>query len=476
MAIQTSIPGSKRRPGAYHEFRFVESGQLVPLDRRVVVVAEKSAAGSAAVDTPIRIFDELDADAKLGAGSLAALGARRGFLQGKLGGLGAPEIWACPLAEPPAGTAAIYTMTVGGPATAGGDAVLEIAGRLVNVGVTSGDAATAIATAIKAECDRLKTTLPVTASVAGAIVTLTVPTKGVNGNDISRSNVRLPAGVTIAHANPTPGAGAASIATALGALYDQRYHALAHSNHAVADATVILADSALAWSSKNYRFHFIGERGSLGTAQTLQASYNDYRTLITSVEGTPTLPVELAMVTAVAEFAREAPNANLDGEVVAVTAPTAALAYTDPEVESALASGLIPLTPQGAWMKIERLVTTQITVNGAPFEALRDIAYPRTSAYVAEQVDIGWLTGFRQEVDYEDPDGGDTLRARVRDMVVRVHRACERARYLREVDRFLESIIVEAAPSPAGRLLVADPFKVAGPVHQGVFVHTNYLQ
>ncbi|MDQ3295074.1 MAG: hypothetical protein M3619_00630 [Myxococcota bacterium] len=475
--VITTIPTNLRRPGAFHEFKFLASGQqLVPLDRRVAIVAEKSAAGTAVVDTPVQIFDEDDADTKAGKGSLAALMARAALLQAKLGGGGSPEIWICPVAENAGGTAAIYTVTLTGPATSSGEIVLTVGGRIVAVGVTAGDTATAMALAIKNKIDELKTSLPVTATVALGVVTMTFITKGTNGNDVERSTVQVPAGVTVVHANPTPGAGATAITNAIAALYDRRYHLVALANHSTADAAAILADAALAWgfNQKSYRFYVMGERGSLGTAQTLQASYNDYRVLIGSYEGTPSLPGEIAVSIGVAWFAKEAPNANLDGERVGLYPPIASLAYTATEIESALAGGVIPLTPDGTFSKIERLVTSQITSGGVSFEPLRDAAYPRTASYMAEQIDIGFLTGFKQEVLYDDPDGDDVL-SRIRDMVVEKHRAAEKARYIRDVDSFLEQIQVVIAGAPAGRVIVSDPFRVAGPLHQGAFVHSMYL-
>ena len=478
MTLTTTLPTSKRRPGAYHEFKFVASGSLVALERRLAIVAEKSSVGTATADTPVRIIDEVDGDAKFGVGSLGALMVRKALAQGRLGGIGTPQIWGCPCAENGAGTAATYTLTFTGTATASGTLVFEVCGRLIQVGVTLGDTHLIVAAAVESKLDEEAIPLPVTAGVAAGVVTLTFRTKGVNGNDVSRSTITNVAGITLVHAAAVAGAGATVIAGALAALYDQAYDVVALANHATGDATALLADSALAWGfgQINYRWNFMGERASLGTAQTLQASFNDYRTAIMSCEGSPSLPGEIAVAAAVAEFAREEPNANLDGERLAITPPTASLAYTDAEVESALAAGVTPLTPDGtAYVKIERLVTTQITVSSAPFEALRDIAYPRTSAYMALQVHYGWLTGFKQETLFDDPDGGDDIKKRVRDMVIGIHRAAEELRYIRNVDDFIEGIIVEEASSPAGRLVVADPFKVAGPLHQGAFVHTMYL-
>lgn len=474
MTIQSSIPTSLRRPGAYHEFKFVPAGQqLVPLALRIAIVAEKTATGTATADTPVQIFDETDADTKLGVGSMGALLCRKALEQAKLSG-GSPEIWAVPVAEPGAGTAAVQTITTTVTTAQGGNIVLRVAGRLVIVGVGAGDAQNTIATAIKNKLDELAGTLPVTASVATNVVTATSRTKGTNGNDVAFEVISTPTGVSVATTQTVPGAGALAITNAVASLFDRRYDAIVLSNHGTGDAAMLLVHRADAWgyAQKNYRFIFMGERGSLGTAQTLQAALNDFGFAIISCEGTPSLPGELAVVGAVAEFSREKPNANLDGERVAIVPPSGALAYTNAEVESALAGGVTPLTPDGSFCKIERLVTTQITLNSAAFEPLRDIAYPRTAAFIATQVDIGFLTGFRQEVLDDDPD--NDIRGRVRDMVIEKHRAAQKDRILRDVDTFLDQIQVEIAPAPSGRLVISDPFRVAGPLHQGAFVHTMY--
>ncbi len=483
MTINTTIPTNLRRPGAYHEFLVVQNAlQLVPIPARVVIVAEKSSAGTATAETPVQIFDEADADGKAGAGSLAALMARMALAQAKrsiadapggVGGVGSPEIWLCPLT--PTGTAAAYTITVTGPATASGDLVFTLAGRTITVGVSNGDSANTIAAAIEAKLDSLASQLPVTASVATNVVTLTFNTAGVNGNDVERTTIKTPSGVSLAHAASVAGAGTISVANALAALYDRRYHAIVLSTHVTGDAATVLADRALAWSynAKNYRHYFLGERGSLGTATTLAAAYNDYGVVVASYEGAGNLPGEIAAAVATAEFAHERPNANLDGERLVLYPTSGALAYTAPEIESALAAGVTPLSPDSTFTRIERLVTTQITINSAPSDANLDMAASRTDAYVAEQLDIGYRLGFRQEVMDDDPEGD--IRQRVRDMVIDKHRAMQRDKILRDVDTFLEQIQVEYAVSPAGRLLVTDPYRVAGPVHQAAFIHTRYL-
>jgi phage tail sheath gpL-like len=340
--INTTVPSSIRRPGAFHEFRFNAAGQqLASLDLRLVIVAEKTAAGTAAADTPVQIFDELDSETKLGAGSFADLGAKKALAQGKLNGGGSPEVWACPVAENAAGTATQHTLTVSGPATEAGTLLLRAAGRTVDVGVSNGDSADTIAAAIKTRLDELAASLPFTAGVALAVVTTTNRTKGVNGNDVAFEVVSKPAGVGVVIAQSVAGAGATAITAALAALYDQRYHVIALANHAAGDGAVVLADAALAWgfNQKSYRFYVMGERGSLGTATTLQDSFNDYRAIIASYEGTPSLPIEIAVAVAVRWFGVELPNSNMNHRRLDLYPPAAASAYTATEIESALAGG-----------------------------------------------------------------------------------------------------------------------------------------
>lgn len=469
--IVVTTPSSLRRPGAYAEFKFVAANQqLVPLPLRVVVVAEAK-GGTAAVEVPIQIFDETDGDTKLGVGTMAALLCRMAFATANLKGA-SPEIWACPIAEPGGGAQTATTLTVTGPATGSGNATVTIAGRPIIVPINAGDSANTIAAALNSAIASIKTTLPITPGVAGAVVTCMNVTKGVNGNDVSYAIANVPAGVTIVAAQSVAGTGAASITNAVNALFDQRYHAVATSNHTTTDIATALTSLADAWSNnqKNYRWFFMGERGSLGTAQALQAAANDKGIVVISCEQAPNLPGELAIATAVAEFAREAPNANLDGDELPLVPPTGAFAYTTAEIESALSSGVTPLTPSStSRLKIERLVTTSTTLNSAPFEPLRDIAFSRTAAFRAEQVDIGFRTGFvQQTLDDEVLD-------RIRDMIIEKDRAMEDLGYIRDVDTFLPQIQVQEAITPAGRVVASAPFRVAGPLHQGVFVHTMYF-
>lgn len=474
MAISTSIPSSLRRPGSFHTFLHTQAGRgLVPLPLRVVLVGIRGPSGVAALGQPIQIFDATDGDAKLGRGGELALMARAAFAQARLQGTN-PEIWAAPIAEPSSGASATQTATVTTSSPVAGNLILSIAGRLLAVGVSATHTANEIAQAIKAEADRQRADLPVTAAVTNGMVTFTHATRGENGNDVVYAVVSAPQGVTVVLAQGTAGSGTVDVTAALDATLDKQYDGIALANHKAADVADAVAHTTAAWApgEKKYRWVVVGERASLATATSL-ASANDKTVLIITCEDCPALPCEIAAVAVVRAFGIERPNANYDGARLALPLPPAASAYTAPEIESALAGGATPLTPtaDGLALKVERLVTTKVSENGAPFEALNDLAYSRTAAFLARQIDIGYATRFQEEVI----DGDGELLARVRDMVIEVHRAAQTARYIRNVDEFLDQIVVEEAASPAGRLLVVAPFRVASPLHQAVFVHHHYL-
>ncbi len=483
MPIPTSVPSNLLTPQAFHEFVHVKAGGgLAPLPLRVLLVGTKATAGTATVETPVQAFDLADAITKAGQGSELALMAAKAIEQGLLnsssGRGGMPEIWLCPIA-PPAGVAAAQTLTVTVTTALAGTLVVRIAGRTINVGVSAGDAQNTIATALKNAITAAIRDLPVTAGVATNVVTCTAAHIGTNGNDIVYEVVSAPSGVSVASAQSVAGTGTIDVTAALDAAVDKNYDAVAlsiHSATAISDSATHLA-AMWGYAQKFWRWVFIGDKASLATAQGFATSADSERIIVVSCEQSPSLPSEIAAAAAVAAFGVERPNANYDGVELALYPPPASFAYTGTEVESSLAGGVTPLKPtsSGARLEIVRLITTKMNDGGAPFAALQDLAFSRTLAYRATQVDIAYRTRFRQEVidgALTNPDA--TLLARVRDMVIGIDREFGRLGYLRDVETTIEEIQVQEASSPAGRLLVQAPCRVAGPLHQVVFRHLHY--
>lgn len=484
MPISTTVPSSLLTPQSYHTFAHVKGGSgLAPLPLRVLLVGIKSSAGTATVETPVQVLDGADGITKAGQGSELALMVAKAFEQGELNRStnrgGQPEVWICPIAAPGASVAAAQTLTVTVTTALAGTLVVRIAGRTINVGVAAGDSQNTIATALKNAIAALIRELPVTAGVAANVVTCTHVTTGTNGNDVAYEVVSAPSGVSVASAQSVAGTGTIDITAALDAAVDRNYDAIAisiHSSAAITDAGTHLT-SMWGYAQKFWRWLFMGDRASLGTAQGYATSADSEKILIPSCELCPNTPAEIAAATAVCGFGQERPNANLDGAQLALYPPPAAYAYTSAEIESALAGGIIPLKPtaSGARLEVVRMITTKMTENSVPFTALQDLGISRTLAYRATQYDLAYRTGFQAEVidgALSNPDA--TLLRRIRDMCVSIDREMGRLNYLRDVEDTIPQIQVEEASAPAGRVLVQAPCRVAGALHQVAFHHVNY--
>lgn len=480
MGILSTVPSSLKRPGSFHEFVHTPAGRgLAPITNRVALLGTKTAAGTATVEQPVQVFDALDADTKAGKGSPLALMARKALETAQLKGV-SPEIWIVPIAEPGAGVAHEKTATVSGPATESGNLVIRIAGRTITVGVTNGDSAATIATALDKAIDAMAADLPVTATAAAVVVTCVHTVKGENGADVSYSLVSKPAGVNVVFANTANvGAGVIDITLALDSLVDKDYHGIAIENRKAADVTDAKTHNDVQWGvqEKRYRWVFMADTTTISAANTNSVAANTKHIVNICCEGTPSLAGEVAAAAAVAVFAKERPNANYDAEVLPLFPPAAASAFTNSEIESLLASGTTPLvpTPEGDRLQVVRLCTTKTTEGGAPFEALFDLAPSRTAAFMAKQYDAAYQVGFKQELLTTDPNNANNVLKRIRDVVIEKQRAAEALEYIQNVDTYLAQLLVEKAGAPVGRVLVSAPIEVVSPLHQTVFIHTTYL-
>jgi len=221
-----SIPIGIRTPGEYVEFSNVRAQKsLAPWSLRIMILGQKLAAGSQATAVPVRIFNPTDGVALFGRGSMLDRQIRAALACNPT-----TETWAMAAAENGAGTAATYTHTVTAAPTAAGTLAFYVAGTQVQVaiagGMTTAQVATALGAAINANAD-----LPVTAGVAGSVVTSTVRWKGLTGNDVDfrlnyASSDVMPAGLAITLAAGVAGAGNPDATAAIAALGDKQWHVI----------------------------------------------------------------------------------------------------------------------------------------------------------------------------------------------------------------------------------------------------------
>lgn len=486
MPVITGVSSTLRNPQTFHVFTYQFAARsLVPLPIRVAIVGTMSSAGTAVAGTIYEISDAVQTDTLFGVGSELALMCRKAFETGARLGRG-PRLFAVAMAEPGVGAANVKTITPVGTATADGTIIVTLAGRRVYVGVRSGDVQNTIATAISNALLTIAEDLPVTVTVATNVVTLTHKTKGENGADVILTVDQTVAGVVTTPANTVVGTGVVDITASCDALAAIPMDGVSFANHKAADTADIVSDIASRWNyaEKRFRFYFLGEPGTIGTATALASSVNHQACVIASMEGCKSLPGEMATALMMATFSRERPNANYDGLQLPLYPPDAAVIYTPTEVETALAAGLTPLggvvdpftrAVTDGVVRIIRMVTSKTTQNSQPFEVLKDLAVARTGVYLAAQLDAAFAARWSGDAT---PDGtlltNDVI-DQIRDFIVAMLRELEGLNILRNVDADILQLVVERDLITPGRVNVSITYTVIVGLHQIAFVHKVQL-
>lgn len=483
MPVNTGVSPQLRQPQTFHSFLYSYATRtLVPLPLRIALVGCIATTGATAVaGTVYEVVDAGQTDALFGASGELSLMARKAMETGaKL--LKGPRVYAVGVAEPGVGVANVQTITITGTATADGVKIFRVAGRTFAVGVRTGDVQNTIATAIANALKARQAELPVLVSVATNVVTLTHASKGENGGDVVVTVDQTVAGAAVAIATSAAGAGVYDITAALDALAPLPFDAIAFANHKAADVADIGADLIARWGyqEKRWRYYVLGERGSIGTATALASAANHQAVVVASMEGSPSLPGEIATAIAFAAFSRERPNANYDGLDLPLYPPAAATVYTPTEVETAIAAGLTPLTAKidpftrnvaDGVATIERLVTTKTTQGGAPFDVLLDLAVSRTGIYIAQQLEAAYRQRFAGPASPDGTLATDEVADQIRDIVEGILRILERTNVLRNVDADLARLVIERDAVAIGRFNVDLAYTVVVGLHQIAFVH-----
>ena len=380
MAISfDTIPGPSnlRKPGVYSEIdnSMAVSGPQGVTYRRLLI-GTKLLEGTADAEKLARVTSPAQADTLFGAGSVLAGMVRAAFAQDTY-----TELQCMPLDDPAAGAAATMTITVAGTATAAGTLFLMIAGRRLDVGVSSGDAAADVATAI-ADAITADASLPVSAAAAVGVVTLTAKNKGETGNGLdARVNYfdgqATPAGLDVsALATFTGGTGNPDISDALAAIGQEWFQvwATAYTDGANLQALEQELNSRFQWDREIEAHCFGAVRGTVGELATLGNLHNSPHLGLIHATAEPMPSYEKAAETAAiaAKYAaidpaRPLQNINYNW----CLPPQQGLRFTDSERNSLLFDGIATSKVTVSTMVAERLITTyQFNAAGAS-----DISY-----------------------------------------------------------------------------------------------------
>lgn len=180
MAISTGIPSSWNLPLFWATVDGSQAGNVSNAQRALLtgqMFTSGGNAGNAVPNVPIAVGSVAQAGTLFGIGSMLYRMVVAFFASNTT-----QQLWCLPVAEPSAGVAATgYILVTSGSNS--GVITLYIAGQKVTCQVASTDDATAIATNLAAAINAV-TSLPLTATASGALVSLTCQWKGLTGNDI----------------------------------------------------------------------------------------------------------------------------------------------------------------------------------------------------------------------------------------------------------------------------------------------------
>jgi phage tail sheath gpL-like len=308
-----------------------------------------------------------------------------------------------------AGVAATGTILFTAAATASGTIAFYFGGVLVSVGVTAGDATTALATNTAAAINAA-TDLPITASVVGSTVTMLFRHKGLVGNtyDVRTgfNGEELPAGVDMTitamggvvagTTNPT----LTSLIAAMGDIWFQIW------SHPYTDATSLTAiENELASRLGPLRsidgVAITSISGSFATHTTLGAARNSGSSVIIAQPGSAPLtpPMEFAAETAaLVAKAGEIDPARPFTTLQYTNAVSTGISnqWTSEERELFLHGGIATsrLGPGGA-VQIDRVITTyQTSPAGSPDTAYLDATTGLTLLYLRFDFRTYWASKY----------------------------------------------------------------------------------
>ncbi len=368
------------------------------LPYRALIMGQKMSAGTAVANTRYKLTADHQAIPLFGRGSMLHRQAIRWFRANKF-----TEAYFVAVADNGAGVTASGTLTFTGPATETGVLYLYLGGERLTIGITTGDSATTIATAVAAAITAAAD-LPVTATSSSGVVTVTHRHKGTIGNDFDmRANYndgeKLPAGVTLAVVALASGAANPTLTSVISSLGDAWFHVIVFP---WTDATSLTAIEAEMLRRDGPTVQVDGQVfastvGSVGTMGALGDSRNSKYVSIVSQDGeNPVVPTNEhaagvgAVVAYYSAIDQARPLQTLD---LGMLPPAEIDRFTFEERNLLLQDGISTTkTVTGGSTQIDRLVTNwQTNASGAPDSSYRSVE----NRFTLMRLRYDWVTSWK---------------------------------------------------------------------------------
>lgn len=464
------IRASIRKPGKYFEFNTKLAVRTLPTnDQRVLLIGQRLASGSVAELTAVQVFSDAEAAVSFGEGSML-----HRMVRAAIKAYPYIDITCIALDDAAAGIAATATATITGPATGSGVVTLRVGTELVQVAVASGDTATEIAAALKAQADQ-QPDLPASCAVAAGVLTITARHKGAHGNGIKLAASSTAAGVTAVATAMAGGQVDPSIADLLALVADSGHNLLItpytdQVNLVALREHLDFVSGALEQRGACGVYALVG---TLAQATTLAGNVNSGRITGAAINGVYRLPWEVAAGAGAVVASEEDPSRPLDGlPILGMDVPGTGFRWTRTEQEVLLKNGVMPLEvgANGTSVQIVRAISTY-TKDGQGIQdvSLLDLTTIRTLDYVRKAVRTRLALRFPREKLTARTEAA--VRGEVLDVLFKL----ELLEIIENVDANKDKLIIERDLQDANRLNIRIPVDVVNGLHVIAGVIDLYL-
>ncbi|MBE2895456.1 phage tail protein [Pasteurellaceae bacterium HPA106] len=380
------IPGSIRRPGVFTEYNAKGAVTTLPTnEQEVLIVAPMSVESTADFTEPERVFSDVDAKNRFGAGSWAHLMTRMAIANNpfiRLSVMG--------LKDNSSGVAATATLTLAGTASSAGVMKVVIAGVEYAIAVAAKEADTAVAERLKAVINA-SDICPVSAQVSSKTVNLTAKCKGEIGNEISLSVSNSTPDITLEASAFSSGAQNADLAKALASVAGKQYHIIISpfADDKNAKALREHLDTVSSPLEKKPGIGVLGWRGTMSTGTTYAEKINGNRVTVGWYKGCVEPNALIAAGYGAVIASEEDPARPLNTlEVKGLSEVDASQNPLLSEVNQALYHGLTPLTVVNHRVQIVRAITTYTkSATNTDDPSYLDLTTIRTLDYVRKAVE-----------------------------------------------------------------------------------------
>ena len=462
MNLSPNIPETMI-PGSYTGYNYYAGPNGLPANiQKVLLIGDKSSAGSIAANKPTEVATEQEAIALAGSGSVLMQmykAAKKAWKYTQISFL---------CYEVAASSAATWSFTLTGTATAAGQVGVDCNGVQIVTGVAKTDTAAAIATALAAEINNTPDA-PFTAAADSGTVTLTAKCKGAYistaAGGLNVSAISTATGVTAGNVTTTAGTGTVNLETALAAAFPERYHIIVSP---VSDETnlgklkVHLEAAAAPLEQRGQRAICAMVSNTASAAKTEALKHNYERIHIAAVKNKINATAwEIAAGLGAIFASNSKPNVPMNGVAIpGLAIPATEDKWSGDEQDLLLYGGVIPLVEEDSQLCIVRAVTTKSNNSGSRFTKLIDTGVIASLDYFRDSILAMHKAKYKNKVIHA------LLPDALNEDNKKIAYDLEAEQILRYIDDYADQFITQESPNEPGRMLCQIPAPVVPGLNQ----------